>query len=494
MRRMSKGLVPLVALALVAAACGGDDDDAEPADEPTAEEPAAEPTAEEPAAEPTAEEPAAEPTAEEPTAEEPTAEEPTAEEPTAEEPAEMPTDIATDVGVTDTEINVGLLSDLTGAFAATVVPLTDGEEAYIERLNDQGGIAGRTVVADIRDTGYQVDVHQQLYDQMASTGDDGVAFIAFSTGSPMTAAIRSDLAADGLGAIPLSWNSSWAAEESANIFEYGTPYCVEAMNGITWLTEQNDATTVAIISFPGDYGEDGAIGAKLAAEQLGLEVVYDGQGAVVPGSDQTPVISAIVDAAPDIVWTTVNPTTLAEIMGGAAAAGYTGQWGGNGPSYAPQLMGTEVGPLLDQYYTLFTPYAGFNALESEGMADVVAMMREYRPDAPFQGVYVLSWIQGELLRQGLEAAAANGDLTRQGIVDAFQSTEFDMRGVLPNINYSGDPNDQIIRSSFVYDISAANYSAEATVMDEVGDGLDLIDEAFLSDTAANWEYEPCFAI
>ena len=65
-------LVALVAaLGLLAAACGGDDDTAEPA----AEEPApAEPAAEEPAAE-------------EPAAEEPAAEEPAAEEPAAEEPA-----------------------------------------------------------------------------------------------------------------------------------------------------------------------------------------------------------------------------------------------------------------------------------------------------------------------------------------------------------------------------------------------------------------------
>lgn len=483
MRKVTKGLAPLVALALVAAACGGDDDDSadEPADEPAAAEPA-----EEPAAEPAddMEEPAEEPADD--------MEEP-AEEPAA-EPAEAPAEVATDVGVTDTEITVGLLSDLTGAFSTTVVPLTDGEEAYIERLNDNGGVAGYTVVADVRDTGYQVDVHQQLYDQMASTGDDGVAFIAFSTGSPMTAAIRSDLVDDGLGAIPLSWNSSWATDASSNIFEYGTPYCVEAMNGVTWLTENNDASTIAIISFPGDYGEDGAIGAKMAAEQLGLEVVYDGQGAVVPGADQTPVITGIVDSDPDIVWTTINPTTLAEIMGGAAAAGYDGQWGGNGPSYAPQLMGTEVGPVLDQYFTLFLPYAGFNAVDSPGMEDIVAMMREYRPEAPFQGVYVLSWIQGELLRQGLAAAAANGDLTRQGIVDAFQSTQFDMQGVMPDIDYSGDPNDQVLRSSFVYDITADNYSDGATVMDEVGDGTELLDEAYMSDAAANWEYAPCFEI
>ena len=89
--RTSRVLVaPLVALALVAAACGGDDDSAE---EPATEEPAEEPAddgAEEPAEEPAddgAEEPAAEEPAEEPAAEEP-AEEPAAEEP-AEEPAAM---------------------------------------------------------------------------------------------------------------------------------------------------------------------------------------------------------------------------------------------------------------------------------------------------------------------------------------------------------------------------------------------------------------------
>jgi branched-chain amino acid transport system substrate-binding protein len=67
-RKLLRLLAILFAFALVAAACG-DDDDATDAGTATAEEPTAE-----------------EPTAEEPTAEEPTAEEPTAEEPTAEEP------------------------------------------------------------------------------------------------------------------------------------------------------------------------------------------------------------------------------------------------------------------------------------------------------------------------------------------------------------------------------------------------------------------------
>jgi basic membrane lipoprotein Med (substrate-binding protein (PBP1-ABC) superfamily) len=58
-RRLTKTVVVLASLSLVAAACGGDDDDSadEPAEEP-ADEPAEEPAAEEPAEEPAAEEPA----------------------------------------------------------------------------------------------------------------------------------------------------------------------------------------------------------------------------------------------------------------------------------------------------------------------------------------------------------------------------------------------------------------------------------------------------
>ncbi len=55
--------------------------------------------------------------------------------------------------------------------------------------------------------------------------------------------------------------------------------------------------------------------------------MYDGEGAVVPGADQTPVITELVNAAPDIVWATLNPTTLAEILGAAYAQGLHRQVG-----------------------------------------------------------------------------------------------------------------------------------------------------------------------
>ena len=87
-RKITKVIGALAALSLVAAACGGDDDDAEPADEPAAEE-VAEEVAEEEMAE---EEIAEEEIAEEEMAEEEMAEEEMAEEEMAEEEMAMECD------------------------------------------------------------------------------------------------------------------------------------------------------------------------------------------------------------------------------------------------------------------------------------------------------------------------------------------------------------------------------------------------------------------
>ena len=62
-----------------------------------------------------------------------------------------------------------------------------------------------------------------------------------------------------------------------------------------------------------DGGQDGASGAKLAAEALGLEIVYDGEGAIA-GGDQTPIVTELVAAQPDIVWMTTTPTTFAKVL------------------------------------------------------------------------------------------------------------------------------------------------------------------------------------
>ena len=382
--------------------------------------------------------------------------------------AEAEAVIAHDFGV-DPEtmtIRVGVNTDLSGAFAPLTTKITDGHTAYWEWLNANGGIQGWVVEPIVVDNAYDVPKHLENYEVLAGTGEDSVVMFSTSTGSPHTAAIAEALIDDNMAAIPLSWSSNWPDPDfGKNVFEVQTNYCIEGMNGATYMSE-NHGSKVAIATFPGEYGEDGAAGVKLAAEALGLEVVYDGTGLAVPGSDLTPVVAGIVESGADWVWLTTNPTTAAQLMGGAAGAGFTGQWSGNSPSWNPALLNTAVAPIADANYTHSTYTVLWGVGEAEGMQEMIAAMRQFRPEAPFDDVYIISWIEGYIATQILDQAISNGNLTRAGVLAAANQITVDLKGLAPNQTWRGNPNDNVVRETYLYDVDLSLYTPGATVSDE----------------------------
>ncbi len=403
--------------------------------------------------------------------------------------------IAHDIGV-DVEnkvIRVGLNTDLTGIFAPLTTKITDGHEAYWEWVNDNGGIQGWTIEPVVLDNAYDVPTHLENYEVMSGDGPESVVMFSTSTGSPHSAATAQLLIEDNMAAIPLSWYSGWADPSiGRNLFEVQTNYCIEAMNGTTYMAETY-GDKVAIATFPGDYGEDAAEGVKVAAEALGLDIVYDGQGAVIPGADQTPVITEIVNSGADWVWVTLNPGHTAQIMGGAAQAGFAGQWIGSAPSWNPALLNTAVAPVADAFYTHSTYTVLWGVGEAEGMQEMIDVMREYRPEAPFDDFYIISWIQGYVVHQILDQAISNGNITRAGVLAAANQITADLKGLAPDQSWRGNPNDNVVRETYLYDVDASLYTPGATVLDEDGNsGYRLIKGPYASETAMNWEYEPCF--
>ena len=408
--------------------------------------------------------------------------------------AEAEAVIAHDFGV-DPEtktIRVGINTDLTGIFRGLTVKITSGHLAYWEWLNDNGGIQGWMIEPVVRDNVYDVNTHLENYEIMAGEGDESVVMFSTSTGSPHTARTAELLIEDNMAAIPLSWYSGWADPAfGKNVFEVQTNYCIEAMNGATYMAETY-GNNVAIASRAGDYGEDGAEGVKVAAEALGLEIVYDGQAAVA-GDDLTPVITGIVESGADWVWLTTSPGQTAQLMGGAAAGGFTGQWSGNSPSWNPALLGTGIKELADAYYTHSTYTVLWGVGEAEGMQEMISAMRQYRPDDPFDDVYIISWIEGYVTTQILDKAISNGNLTRAGVLAAANSITADLKGLAPNQSWRGNPNTNVVRETYLYDVDLSLYTPGVTVSEEGGNsGFRLIKGPYASETALNWEYEPCF--
>lgn len=403
------------------------------------------------------------------------------------------------VSVTEDTINIGMLADLTGIFAGLVVDITDAELAFWDEYNAAGGVDGRWQVnVLVEDTAYDVEQHGQKFEELK---DQVVAFTQ-STGSPHTASITPDLTESDLLAIPLSWYSGWSDPVfGKNTLEQGISYCLESMNVIEWNADQLEADlgrppTVAIATFPGEYGQDGAAGAKIAIAELGLELVYDGEGAVIPGQDQSAVISGIVGSGADMVFTTVNPSTLAEIFGGTLAQGFQARWVGSGPSFSFRLLDTPIGEAIANSYVQSTYYAPFGA-DVPGMDALQSTLEAAFPDRAFSDAYTRGWIEFQLMKTVLERAAADGDLTRAGVVAAALSiAEFDFGGMAAKQTYAGDVNDYLARQSMFlkYDyqafIDAGGVSA--TIADRPH-FVSIAQDWWAGDVASNYDFTgPCF--
>jgi ABC-type branched-subunit amino acid transport system substrate-binding protein len=415
-------------------------------------------------------------------------------------PSEGLTAIATDgVTVTDDTIYLGLLTDLTGPFSGNVLDIVDAQVAFWRRLNEEGGIAGRNIELLIADTTYSIETHRVAYEELRNK----VVMFSHSTGAPHTLGIAGDLVADDRLVVPATWYSGWSDPVvGANVLETGSNYCLEAMNTISFLAEDFEATagvkpTLALATNAGDYGQDSAAGAKHVAEQLGLRIVFDGEAdiggvATVPG-----VAAAIAQSGADWTWVATDPITLAQIVGGAVQLGYEGKWTGAMPSFSPRLLDTALGPYLSANYVLSALFSPLGA-QVEGMDEVLAVLTDAYPDRfPSDGV-VEGFLEYSAARQVLEEAAAAGDLTPAGVVAAAgRIDELSFGGIGPVNRYSGDPNADVSRATALYRPDKALFDAQGGLEATFGAGavsaFTKIQDFAVATTTAEFDFQgPCF--
>jgi len=376
-----------------------------------------------------------------------------------------PAGMMTDVGVTDDEIVLGLLSDLSGPFAGLVGLIVSGQQAFWEKVNADGGIDGRQVRLEIVDTAYDVQTHVQLYGELK---DQVVAF-AHSTGSPQTIAINNALKEDEIVAIPLTWYSGWTdGEIGTNLPHHAISYCAEAHNVLGYIYDEWTANngsapqTLAVAGEPGDYGGDSVAGAILAAEALGLEVVYNGDQQVARGQDNPAIIEGIVGSDADIVWITTNADDFTKIFSGALEGGFRQDavWSGAGPSFSPAMLGSDVAQQLAAAVTFGFYNAGWGA-DVPGFAEMEAALLAANPELPVTDFLSEGWVEASIMKAILDAAAASGDMTQAGVLRAAQSLSgVDLQGLSPSPSYSGSANDNLVRQNYILKLDLAGFAAQ----------------------------------
>jgi ABC-type branched-subunit amino acid transport system substrate-binding protein len=318
-------------------------------------------------------------------------------------------------------IYLGTISDLSGPFSVLGVPAVEAQRTFWKRVNEQGGIGGFdvNVTQYVRDNTYDPATHKQAYDEIKNN----VLALAQTLGSPTTAAIIDDLTANGIVAVPASWTSAWTYENV--IMESGNNYCIESMNAVDFaLRKYPKIKKIMAVHLPGDYGEDGAAGAKIAAEAHDIEFVAVSQAPTATGATTDAAVKAILTQRPDLVILTVSPRETGAIVGAAVARGYDGLFIGNGPTWAPPLLQSPAAEALRKHYFQAAPWGSFDSQTPGHQA-----MRAALGNAKGNDGYVFGWVWSYPIKAALEQAIRYGDLTRKGLLAAV--------GDLQSVNYEG---------------------------------------------------------
>jgi ABC-type branched-subunit amino acid transport system substrate-binding protein len=395
-------------------------------------------------------------------------------------------EITFDVGITEEPcpgatnpdngcIYLGILSDLSeGPFAPLAVHIVAGQEAFWQKVNDEGGIGGFDVDISTytRDTLYDPQQHSAGYREI----EPNILALAQTLGTETTEAILSDMDSDNVIGAPASWWSGWAFEDSDRglILESGYSYCIESQLGLDWYAANvGEPSSVLAVGYPGDYGGDSASGVEAWAEANGAEfsAVETAPDAVVGSQDAA--VAAVMSSGADVVLLAVGPAEAAAIVGLSAASGFEGQFLGSVPTWNPALLDSPAGGALQAYYTNIAPWEGI-----DGTSPAHDAIREsLGGEPPANDSYIFGWVWSYPIKAALEAAAANGDLTREGLRSVVDGLEVDYEGALPTATFGGDPNEGAIRTAVIN-----RPDLEGTL------GLSTIEAEFTGPTADAYDY------
>ena len=368
-------------------------------------------------------------------------------------------DVETGNGVTDSAINIGVLTDLSGPFAAGAAVQVTQFQAYWDQVNADGGICDRDVEMQVQDHAYDPQKAVSLYRSMSSD----VVALQQVLGGPTSAAVLPLADQDGLYLGGMGWSSVVLGYEVAQM--PGASNSMQAANAVDYAVDElgvEEGSSIGVVYFVGDYGGDSLAGAEFAAEERGLTVIP--QEITPATTDLSAQASALVQEGASAVILAAAPGQLASLAGVLASQGADIPILGMNPTFNPALLNTPAADALlaNAYsFTSIAPYAS----DEPGVQEANALYSEADPDGAIGWEVPLASAQAKLLRAALEGACEAGDLTPEGVVAAMrEGTDVSTDGLLPDgLDFStvGEPPTRTVYVSKVSD------SAEA--------GLELLD-------------------
>jgi ABC-type branched-subunit amino acid transport system substrate-binding protein len=336
-------------------------------------------------------------------------------------------DVKTGNGVTDSDINIGVLTDLSGPFAAGAAVQVTEFKAYWDKVNADGGICKRDVKLQVQDHGYDPQKAVSLYRSMSPN----VVALQQVLGGPTSAAVLPLAQQDSEYVGGVGWASSALKYENNQL--PGASYSIEGANAIDYLVDElglSKGDKVGVVYYVGDYGSDALAGAKYAADKRGLTVVPQ---EITPAvTDLSAQGSALAQAGVKGVILGAAPAQLASLAGVLSAQGANVPIVGMNPTFNPALLKTPAAQALEANTYSITSVAPYSD-DTPGVKAAKDMYAKADPKGAIGWEVPLAYGQAELLKTALQDACDAGDLTPEGVVAAVgKASDVNTDGVFPD--------------------------------------------------------------
>ena len=257
-------------------------------------------------------------------------------------------------GVTDTEILVGSMADLSGVTAVQGVNNADGMRMAYDEINAKGGIHGRKIRFIVEDNEYTVPKAVQAMNKLLNR--DGIFFGVGNGGTPMNDACMPMMIEKG---VPNVFPTTCARSmyEPFNKYKFGqySSYYDQMRSGVKHFASTKGIKVVGAMYQDTDFGRDVLAGAQAQVEAMGLKM-----GAITghkpTDTDFNANVAKLHDANCELIvlGTIVKDTVL--ILQTAHKMGYNPVFMGTFASYSTAVAEAPGGPAEGFFSMSPAPY------------------------------------------------------------------------------------------------------------------------------------------
>lgn len=334
-------------------------------------------------------------------------------------------------GVTADTIRLGHITDLTGPWGPVGKKYLSGSQLWVDAVNASGGVCDREVELVVRDHKNSPEDAVAIYREL----EPDVLGMQSILGTGPMLSVAPNLDEDKVLTSTYAWDRL-LLDGNETIFLPGATYEASSINLTEWVVNDlglQEGDTIGLIRYDGIF-EGVVAGMEMVADEYGLEFID--QTVQVTDSDFTGPVGTFSKADAKMVMAAVGTGHIGTFASTAASQGFEPVIGSPSPgNFDESLLAGPAKEIFETRSYFASPFAAWDD-QGAGPQEVRDAFSEHGEGEPHFGL-MLGYAQSKAYGAILEAACESGDLTRDSLIGAFQSTgSLGTEGIMTELDFT----------------------------------------------------------